>query len=103
MKKLVVLLSLLTVFTLVGCTGTVTDDKETNPESGVVVFIGYDKSLYFVVEDDSAIYGDEGSGYIEINFPDDTEFTTNDVYYKFVFKDKKELNEKLKQFGHKEI
>lgn len=103
MKKLIVLLTSALVFTLAGCAEDATYDKEANPESGVVVFVGYDKKEYFIVESDSSIYGDTGSGYIELDFGNGEEFNTNDVYYKYVFKDKASLNATLKKYGHEEI
>lgn len=96
-------LTLITLFLFVisGCSESITYDKEKYPDSGIVVFIGYDSKKYFVVNEDYDIVGDNGGGYIQIEYKPGVFFTTNDVYYKYDFKNKKELNDLLKKEGFK--
>lgn len=104
MKKLIMLLTLGVVLLLAGCAESdAAYDKEANPESGVIVFVGYDKKEYFIVESDSQVYGYSGGGYMQIDLGNGESFNTNDVYYKFVFKDKEGLNKLLTKYGFEEM
>lgn len=102
MKKLLISFILLFTLVLAGCSGTEID-KDKYPNGGIVVFVGYDKSLYFLIDSSNDIALDSSYGTYTISYGDDESFTSTDVRYEYSYKNKEDLNQKLKQFGHKEL
>lgn len=102
MKKFIIAIMMLVMLVLAGCSDT-SVDKEKHPDGGIVVFVGFDKAIYFIIENEEAITRDSSYGYTAITYGEDKTFTTNDLYYMYPFHDRKELNVLLKQFGHEEI
>lgn len=102
MKKVLVMLFLITLLT--GCAESSTKfDKSEYPDGGIVVFVGYDKSLYFLLDDVTDIDLSQNYGSYTLNYGNDNSFTSTDVRYEYVYKNREDLNKLLKQFGHKEI